>query len=121
EGLRRAKRFVRRAVAVSPPVHRVADLTGDVVGGDERDEVHVVVSTPCQSSTSWTAQPLSAACAAAAPDASPSIISVGSIRTEPKATCDADRHTGTSTFVACSRFGVRHRYGIGYGGTATER
>ena len=55
------------------------------------------------------------------PAASPSSISVGSIRTEPNATCDAERQTGTSRFVQSSRRGTSERYGIGYGGTATER
>ena len=52
---------------------------------------------------------LRAACAAARPAASPRRISVGSMRTEPNATCEADRHTGTSRFSASSRFGVSDR------------
>src|SRR5581483_10913143 len=71
--------------------------------------------------TSTTAESRRAACAAACPAAWPSSISVGSIRTDPNATCDADRHTGTRRFVASARDGVSDRYGMPYGGTATDR
>jgi hypothetical protein len=37
------------------------------------------------------------------------------MRTEPNATCDAERQTGTSRFSAASRRGVGDRYGIAYG------
>src|SRR5215203_153116 len=128
-GLERPEGVVGGAVAVAPAVHRVSDLAGDVVRGDEGDGRHRASTCPsarraiCSSPTvtSWTATPRRAACAAAIPAACPSSISVGSIRTDPNATCDADRQSGTSRFSASSRRGVSDRYGIGYGGTATER
>src|SRR5215203_973853 len=127
--LERPERVVRGAVAVAPAVHRVPDLARDVVRAHEGDGRHRASTCPsarraiCSSSTSTscTATPRRAACAAATPAACPSSISVGSIRTDPNATCDADRQSGTSRFSASSRRGVSARYGIGYGGTATER
>src|SRR5205823_4832507 len=55
------------------------------------------VSWSSPTSTSCTAIPLLAAWAAARPAAWPSSMYVGSIRTDAKATCDAERQTGTIT------------------------
>ena len=43
------------------------------------------------------------------------------MRTDEKATWDAEMQTGTRRLSACSRFGVRDRYGMPYRGTGTER
>jgi hypothetical protein len=46
---------------------------------------------------------------------------VGSVRTDPNATWLAEQQTGTSRLVQSSAEGTSTRYGMGYGGTATER
>src|SRR5205823_11179100 len=116
----RLERVVGRPVAVAPAVHREPDLAGNVVRAHERDRGHTCSTcASCRSaswssatSTSCTAMPRRAACAAARPDAWPSSISVGSMRTEPNATWEAERQTGTSRFCACSRAGVSDLYGM---------
>src|SRR5204863_9005732 len=128
--LERGEGLVRQPVTVTPAVHRVARLACDVVGRHEGDRVRHRESTwpwsssdrcSAPTSTSCTATPRRAAWAAARPAACPSSISVGSIRTEPNATCDAEMQTGTIRSVQSCRRGTSERYGIGYGGTGTER
>src|SRR4051794_37949460 len=121
EAVDRSERFVRHAVAVSPAVHRITGLTRDEARRVHRDRVPHSASTcpwsrsdcwSSRTSTSCTATPRRAAWAAARPAAWPRSISVGSMRTDPNATCEADRQTGTSRFSESSRRGVSERYGI---------
>src|SRR3954471_24922184 len=61
--------------------------------------------------SSCTEQDALAQSAAATPALWPSIIHVGSTRMLLKATCEAERHTGTRRFTHSVRFGVRLRKG----------